>query len=238
MQNISAALILGTAVVACSEPAAVEPDAPRAPDASCQESSRIVFMNRYGGTYTDGPDDSVANTTPSAKTKTVLVIPPWNGDDAEWEMVVSCVRNTFAPFNVSVVESDPGAVDHQEIVVGGTAEDIGGSGGAPVGVTASSCEAQPRNIAFILVEDLDGVDAAWVCRNAAYFVGYALGLVPVRSSGTCPDLMSFDQCVAPPTITDNNLQCADDGTSCECGDQRTQNSYQRILAAVGPRCPT
>ena len=80
--------------------------------------SAIIFLNRFGGTYRAGPNSSVTNTS-SLLTGT-RTVPPFAGTAADWASIVNCVREEFAPFDVSVVDVEPGpTVRYTEAVVGG-----------------------------------------------------------------------------------------------------------------------
>src|SRR6185295_16018106 len=87
---------------------------------------RTVYMNRYGGIYTQG-------TALDSSTNTVSYYPPggpWDiggftFDDAQWNDLVACVQGIYAPFDVTVTDVDPGSAPHVEAVVGGSPEQLG-----------------------------------------------------------------------------------------------------------------
>jgi hypothetical protein len=64
-----------------------------------------VFLNRHGGMYRPGFDNATNNTSSLAPRITAL--PPFAGDDDDWETIVNHVRARFAPFDVAVVDVEP-----------------------------------------------------------------------------------------------------------------------------------
>src|SRR5262245_43714630 len=61
-----------------------------------------IYLNRTGGTYAGGPDDSKGNVSSVVAYTGVgqALIGPYGGGDAAWAEIVACVRDQFAPFNV------------------------------------------------------------------------------------------------------------------------------------------
>src|SRR5829696_8470223 len=68
-----------------------------APDSDAYTGpTRTIFLNRNGGTYTMGMNDSVANT--QAFDDMTVVAPPYPFGDPEWTATKACVTALFAPF--------------------------------------------------------------------------------------------------------------------------------------------
>src|SRR5687767_4209263 len=65
-------------------------------------AARTLFLNRNGGTYTAGPNDSVANRQDFANM--TVSAPAYPFGDAEWTATKDCVTALFAPFRVNVVD--------------------------------------------------------------------------------------------------------------------------------------
>src|SRR5687767_4217813 len=81
--------------------------------------SKTIYLNRSGVLLSPGDNDARTNKTTLVKSPTQ--IPAWNTSDATWAATVACVRELFAPFDVSIVTTDPGpSVPHIEAVFGGT----------------------------------------------------------------------------------------------------------------------
>lgn len=85
--------------------------------------SRIIYLNKNGVTLSPGNNDSRTNRS-TIVTQTTA-IPAWNVSAANWQSVVSCMRDLFARFDVQIVDTDPGNVPHMEAVFGGTPTQVG-----------------------------------------------------------------------------------------------------------------
>ena len=57
----------------------------------------------------------------------------------EWAKVMSCMRNTFSRFNVTITDVDPGTAPHLEIMVAGTGSQLGMQQGI-LGVADYACQ--------------------------------------------------------------------------------------------------
>src|SRR5204863_2399249 len=68
-------------------------------------ASRVIYLNKNGITLTPGDNDSRSNKSTLVKVPTV--IPAWATSDATWTATVACMRELFAPFDVTIVTSDP-----------------------------------------------------------------------------------------------------------------------------------
>ncbi|CAN5322000.1 hypothetical protein BH11MYX1_BH11MYX1_56410 [soil metagenome] len=84
-----------------------------------------IFLNRCasGCAVKPGNTDSRVDTSGIVQSSHVLGQFPF-GDDT-WNKVKACVRDTFAPFNVVITDTDPGSASHFEIMVGGKPQDLG-----------------------------------------------------------------------------------------------------------------
>jgi hypothetical protein len=87
---------------------------------------RIVFVNRNGGTYSSGAENSSANR--STIVRGTVTLPPYSRSDADWQRVMQLVKEEFAPYNIVVTDQDPGATAHIEMVVSGHPSMIGAPG--------------------------------------------------------------------------------------------------------------
>jgi hypothetical protein len=85
--------------------------------------SRIVYLNKNGVTLSPGNND--ARTNRSTIVNATTAIPAWNVSAANWTATVTCMRELFAPFDVQIVETDPGNVPHMEAVFGGSPTQVG-----------------------------------------------------------------------------------------------------------------
>jgi hypothetical protein len=202
-------------------------DAGAAPGAdACQARGPggVVYLNREGGTFAPGPESSVDNTTSATGEEREVLPHPYS--DSAWNLLAECVADGLAPFDIELVESDPGDIDHTELVF--TQESWVGEVGA---FSAFSCAGFPRGIAFVFGETFSG-DVPGECAAALRQLGsVAAGLDHVIG---CDYMGLDDDCEL--RWVDDDLTCGDlDQRDCVCGGA-TQNSYQKMLATFGPSC--
>jgi hypothetical protein len=193
-------------------------------DASCSPAG-IVYLNRAGGDYiagAQGSDNAFTNTTQVLSES--MTLPPTARTD--WDEVASCIREALSPFNISVVESDPGDVDHAEVVFTTTS-----FGGGAISVGPLLCPATERPIAFVF--DVQA-SASETCKNA--LSQWATAVVSLDHSYACEDYLTFLPSCGPRTWVDDDIECGEfEARDCVCGGT-TQNSYQTLLSAFGPTC--
>ena len=175
-----------------------------------------------------GPDDSRVGTS------TIPIQPsrldPFPHGDAVWNAVVQCVRDTYAPFDVQVVTSNPGAADHFEVMVAGDPEDVqltGVLGVAPF----IPCNGLVDNVpTFVFANQTSNVDL--LCWAIAKEAGHAFGLDHALLAA---DPMSTS---APPLrkrFQNQDARCGvrdDQPRTCRCGNP-TQNSFTHLRDTFG-----
>lgn len=196
---------------------------------------RLVYLNRFGGSFRAATaDDSSRNLSFVAQRDTTMPVFPYG--TSTWNQVVSCVRELFADFDLEVTESDPGATLHIEAVISGNAgllgydSDLGG--GAMIGGLATQtpdCSVVEEAIVFAF-PDAIGNDPRLLCQDAAQEIAHALGL---DHEFLCADPMTYLSGCGDKTFQDAWVPCGEySARSCRCG--ATQNSYQILLAVLGP----
>lgn len=191
-------------------------------------AAAIVYLNRDGATFTPGPESSIDNTTVVVDEETVFAPHPFG--DGNWNALAGCVRAGLAPFHIDVVEEDPGAVDHTEIVFTTSWSDPG-----TASISAFSCAAYPRGAAFIFGDLFD--ETAWQpeCDLALQQFGVVAG--GLDHSYDCRDYMSYlrSGCDGKEWV-DEPLPCGElQERACMC-DRPSQNSFQILLDIFGPAC--
>lgn len=191
---------------------------------------RILFLDRCTGgcTYTPGFDDAGANV--SSVVSGASALSAFSHGDESWAAVVDCVRDTFAPFAITVTEADPGTAEHLEIAIGGLPQQLG----LPTGVTnvaPVTCEGDrvvDDGIAFAFAQVLGDVPLE-ICWNAAQAAGSLLGLDHEMLAG---DAMTYLTGSLPKAFVDETASCGEfSPRTCQCGGA-TQNSYQHLLALL------
>ena len=76
-----------------------------------------MFLNRAGGGYSHGLDDPSRNVAVAIHED--VVAPAFTGSSALWDEVLACVREGVAGFDIAIVDVDPGATPHSEVLVSG-----------------------------------------------------------------------------------------------------------------------
>src|SRR5688500_9797486 len=84
---------------------------------------RTIYLNKGGGVFYPGAlNDSSANTSflVQAGELSQTQIPPAPLTPTQWNELVQCVKDKYAPFSVEITDVDPENLDHIEVVIGGT----------------------------------------------------------------------------------------------------------------------
>jgi uncharacterized protein (TIGR03382 family) len=196
----------------------------------------IIYMNRHGGTFTPGREDSRKDR--SAILDQTATIEPWDPGEDAWSEVMTCVRAQFAPFAVEVTDVDPGPVPHVESVVAGLPEDLGfkrNVGG--VSPFTSDCRVISNPIVFTFAEALPEKPQV-VCEIVAQEVAHSFGL---DHEFLCEDPMSYLGGCGKKTFQNVSAPCGEhEARPCrvegryDCGAE-TQNSYAKLVERIGPR---
>jgi len=190
-------------------------------------ASTVLFLDRCpsGCTYTPGMDDARTNTSSIVNQTSTLSAFPYG--DPSWTAVVDCVQQTFAPFDVQVTDVDPGSAEHFEVAVAGTSQELG----LPAGIGNDSpftCDVVPNGLAFAFAGVYGDVPLE-ICWSAAQAAGSLFGLDHEYLAG---DVMTYLSGSLPKAFLDADASCGEFTTrACQCGGA-TQNSYQRLLAAL------
>jgi len=197
-------------------------------------ASRTVYLNKNGVTLTPGTNDSRLNR--STVVTQQVSIPPWSASASTWSEIVTCMREVFAPFNVSIVDSDPGDVPHIEAVFGGTPTLLGvATNLAGVSPFTSDCAVIESSIVFTFTGVLPA-DPRLLCEVQAQEVAHSYGLDHVLLAS---DLMTYLPHEGRRWFQNMNASCGEDkarpcglnGSTC----RQTQNSVSLLIERVGMR---
>lgn len=191
---------------------------------------RVLFLNKEGGVYSAGPDDSRTNV--SMVLDTANTVNAWSVSSQTWTTIVDCVKQKLLPFNVTVTDVDPGTVQHVEIVFAQNTPTIFAGGAKSVGPL--TCSVKENAVAFVSQPHAEAAVGNG-CAAAAQLYGYAMGLEQVT---TCPDAMTYDYTACTTAgFTKTAITCgATSSMTCACGGGTTQTSFDKMLAVLGPRC--
>ena len=151
-------------------------------------------------------------------------LPPWAWGADAWRALGACVADTYAPFDVTITDAEPGDID---VMVAGTAADLGlpRSGGLAPFI---GCEPRGNAIAFAFAGETSQID--FLCAAVAQESAHVLGLDHELDAR---DPMSYLDLGARKTFQDVEVDCGEDAPRpCYCGGP-TQNSYRRLAEVLG-----
>ncbi len=209
------------------------------PGAFCASGTRRIYLNPGGGTYrpvaSGGTDDSSTNTSTLARNGDA-VLPAWPADAATLTTLRTCVARNFAAYDVQVVDADPGAAEHIEVVLTTTIEPLGLGGGPGLpGVAPASSDCSPirRGMVFYNATAY-GASIAELCDSVSRSVGNDLGLDNVLDARNIMSWLTgrFEE----RRFLDTEAMCGENtARACRCTGT-TERSHQKLLAALGA-CP-
>ncbi len=168
--------------------------------------------------------------------------------DAEWNLIVQCVREVYSPYNVMVTDVLPAnAISHTQGIVAGRPANIG-YGGLGVGGIASGglgCEPKDNVISFSFANIFNAGTpesrALELCSVVAQETAHSFGLDHAYEFGdgrsACSDPMSYRfDCGGQDFFRNYSTRCGENGPRpCRCGG--LQNSHLRLLQIFGPGTP-
>lgn len=197
----------------------------------------LLFLNRCQGDCTihrTDFDDSRRNSSlvPDRPTSTVAA---WNRSEEDWKATVSCVRDMFAPFDIKIVDVDPGDAPHHESIVAGTPTDVFDLRATPEAVTYGGIAPLgcgggiPNSMSYVFANHIADLD--FICAAVAQEVGHTFGLDHLMR---CDDPMTYLPACGPKVFQDVASHCGETGArECACTSASTQNSYQHIAGLFG-----
>jgi hypothetical protein len=211
----------------------VDPD-PSAKKSSAEDSMtsgapphRVLFLNRNGGTYSPGYDDSSGNV--ASVVDEVSKVPAYEKSDANWKTLVTCVKKQYDAYDVEVTDVDPGKIPHLEAVVGGSPKDVGmGSSVGGVSPMTSTADVIEKAVVFVFSKQFGDVQVE--CEVVAQELAHAVGL---DHEYLCEDPTSYLTGCGRKTFQDKNASCGEDAPRrCLNGDAK-QNAVQRLTKKLG-----
>jgi hypothetical protein len=186
----------------------------------------VVFLNRHGGTYRSGSNDSSRNR--SSIISGTRTLPAYNRGDARWNVLVDCVREQFSRFNVFVTDVEPVGGNYVETVIGGRPSDIGRSGiGGIAPVDFNSCSPIEKAVAYVFPSHVSSDRR--LCEVTAHEIGHTISL---EHEYKCEDPMTYlGGCQK--TFQDSSEWCGTRSrVRCRCRGGR-QNTVQALYDLVG-----
>jgi hypothetical protein len=225
-------------------------------------NSHTLFLNRCPNgcpVKVGNTSDSTTDVSDIAGANTMLSA--FNGGDAKWGQIMSCVKGIMAPFNITVTDVDPGAAPHFEVMIAGTAGQLNSqlANQGILGIADYACQSPgqcfasyfPNGLVFDFADDpLFGGDVLEMCGTAAQEIAHAWTLDHATPRS---DPMTYNPYTNPLSFQ-NNVTCGSDcGNYNGCGScnafgvtcsgsthtcmssgQSTQNEVDIIKALFGP----
>ena len=198
----------------------------------------VLFLDRCAGgcAVAAGRDDAAAGTSSIMGRNGVpdrATIAAFQWGDPLWAQVVTCVRATYAPYDVEVVTQRPAAGRYVRVLIGGEAAalDLAGNtlGVAPL---TSDCSAQASAIAFAFANaHQPGPDQALeICATAAHEAGHIYGL---DHEFECRDPMTYLIGCGTKLFLNKTVACGEFDGARPCKCSATQSSFRILTAALG-----
>lgn len=203
--------------------------------------AHTIYLNRCadGCTVRRGSDDSIANTSSILGRDNVpaeISLAPFGWDDTVWDGMVACVRERYAPWNVTIVTDEPANGRYLEVMVGGLATSLGLNGNTlGVAPLTSDCSPLPSAIAFAFANAHQPPDQIEnLCTTVIHEAGHLYGL---DHEFACRDPMTYLTDCGEKLFVNRSFACGEfDGPRpCKCG--ATQNSFAKLNDAIGPGAP-
>ena len=147
-------------------------------------------------------------------------------DQDTWNKVVECVAAIYAPYDVRVIDEDPGPVRHHEAIVAGESEEIGMEG--IWGVAPSQCAPAENVISYTFANEIPN----WlnICETVAQESAHSFGL---EHSFDCSDPMTYLPRCGRRFFRDKATVCGEySERPCQCGGT-AQNSHRWLLSVLG-----
>lgn len=213
-------------------------------------NAHILYLNMTGGLIAPGQNTSIdfASGGTNYIAKSTIVgqptnMPAWNVPQASKDALAACVAEVVAPFNVQVVVTNPGAVAHKEVFIGGTAAAIGESpnvgGIAPYTLDCSDIAGAP-SFAFAGASFYNpggAPDIDEICSTVLQEWAHTYGL---DHEMLASDPMTYQNYNGRRTFKDQLVSCGEFGNrlcglsqSQPCFGGAGQNSHQMLIQRIG-----
>jgi hypothetical protein len=201
--------------------------------------SNIIYLNNCAGGCQLSPGQNNATTNRSSILSSAVNIPAYNGSATQWNQIVSCVRQTYAPFNVQIVtDRPPAGTNYHMAIVAGRAANAGQQNGV-LGVSPFSCGYIPNAISFTFANEAPNsiLDLCW---TVAQETAHSWGLDHKYDNR---DPMTYLQSGPAQKAFQNAAgSCGEySARQCSCNYAQTgsqsMNSYALIMATFGANMP-
>ncbi|MEO6773602.1 MAG: Ig-like domain-containing protein [Kofleriaceae bacterium] len=237
--KLALACVVAASAAVAAAPVRPQPTAIRIPRGSAPAaavSSHIIYLHRCdvaGCTVHFGMTDD-SRTSTSSIADGDRTIGGFTQPEAVWQAMLQCVKDTYAAFDVTITDVDPGNVPHFEEIVGGTPDQLRSDIPNAGGVAPFNCDEVPNGISFTF--DVYGPDPDALCWTVAQETAHTFGL---EHEYLQKDPMTYIPGDLPKRFQWQDAPCGTNTASgCQCNAAGTQNSYEHIYTLFGVGQPT
>jgi hypothetical protein len=187
--------------------------------------TRTIYLNHAGATLSPGVNDSGTQT--SSIVAQASHVPGWAASPADWATTVSCMKEIWARFDVTVTDVDPGATPHIEALFGGSPADVGLTGNiGGISPFSANCSVIEHSIVFAFTDKL-GNNPRSICEVMSQEIAHSYGL---DHELLASDPMTYLAYAGKRAFQDQAVSCGE-STARTCGIAgyacwATQNSFQ------------
>ena len=195
---------------------------------------KVVYLHRGAITLEGGPRDDAARNVSGIMGRTgkdQARLRGYRGSDAQWKRIVSCVRETFRPFDIEFVDTRPTSGDYFMVAIGSRPADIGYRDKRVGGLAPFNGKVIPDAVVFVFADTLGNRRRA-ICNTIAEEVGHAYGL---DHSYDCSDVMTYLPDCGPKYFRDREMPCGEHEQRACIDGAPTQNTYEILAGRVGLR---
>jgi len=236
---------------------------PRTPTAGMNATvnSNVIFLDRCA----NGCTISHTGTDDSRNDRSTIgggTLQPFNCGDTAWQAVVTCMKDVFRDYNVTITDVDPGSADHLEIKIAGTPGNIGLGNGIG-GIAPFYCQTYQQDALVFAFANVYGCATDEICAAASQEIAHTWSLDhvvdasdPLTYFGYSGRRFFHDGVKCGSDCTNSSGQLCSAGTSgcyapfnqglcasdqshaCYCDNASTQDDNQTVLSLFGPGNPT
>jgi uncharacterized protein (TIGR03382 family) len=205
---------------------------PSAGSVALVAQSKVVFLNKNGVTLAPGDNDARTNRSSIATQQTT--VPAWNVSTTNWQATVTCMKELFAPFDVTITDVDPGNVPHIEAVFGGSPTQFGMDANvAGVSPFTLDCSIIENSIVFTFTGAFQ-MTPREACEVMAQEVAHSYGL---DHQLLASDPMTYLEYTGNRSFKDQTVQCGE-YSARQCGIngsvcRQNQNSVSLLKERLG-----
>ena len=199
--------------------------------------SNVIYLNSCkpnGCVVNPGSNNSTSTPIYSSIPDQVSTVQPFAYSDTVWQQVVQCVKATYAPFGVTIVDQRPTSGNYHMAIVAGVPQDVQMQQGVG-GVSPFTCGYIPNAVSFSFA-NIYGGSVDDICWTVAQETAHSWGLDHKFDNR---DPMTYlDSGPSRKTFQNAAGQCGEfSARNCQCGGS-TMNSYAAILQTFGGSTPT